>query len=376
MKWFASNSKKHTPTFPYHFHGVAKEPISESKRAYFGTRKSLFRNPKEPISERERAYFGIRKSIVRMTRVLLLAFQIAVFAGLWGCGDSVEEQRRISRAEHKRLAEEEQRALKIAVSPTIDCLPLFVAEAYGLFKQSGSDIRLKYFTADMDCDTAMIGGSVEGVVSDLVRTEQMKDRSKVALEYVASTAADWQLLANRKSRVKRLEQLGDKMVAATRFSATDALTSTAFDGVKLKAPIYRIQVNDEFVRQMMFHNNEVEAAWFQEPLATAARLKGGHLLTRSSKLKQSLGVIAFRAEALKDKQRKPQLDAFKKVYNMACDSINKHGVAHYADIMHRYYRVDAETARAIPALRFSHVSPPKQEDIETAKSMLKKLKTL
>jgi len=40
-----------------------KEPISRPKRAYFGMRLSLFRNPFNPILESERAYFGNSKSL-------------------------------------------------------------------------------------------------------------------------------------------------------------------------------------------------------------------------------------------------------------------------------------------------------------------------
>jgi len=57
---------------------ISKEPISASKRAYFGTRKSLFRNPKEPISQPERASFGKPRGWLRKFSVPLLAAAAAV----------------------------------------------------------------------------------------------------------------------------------------------------------------------------------------------------------------------------------------------------------------------------------------------------------
>ena len=45
---------------------------------------------------------------------------------------------------------EDSAALKIAVMPTLDCLPLFVAKETDLFDKDVSDIRLKMFTAQMD----------------------------------------------------------------------------------------------------------------------------------------------------------------------------------------------------------------------------------
>ena len=45
-------------------------------------------------------------------------------------------------------------ALKVALMPTLDCLPFYYAQRCGLFKELGLDIRLQTFNAQMDCDTA------------------------------------------------------------------------------------------------------------------------------------------------------------------------------------------------------------------------------
>ena len=75
------------------------------------------------------------------------------------CGESVEEERARTRAEQARLAAEERAAFKVAVLPTLDCLPLYLLKDSQLYDTTKIDIRLKRFTAQMDCDTALIGGS-------------------------------------------------------------------------------------------------------------------------------------------------------------------------------------------------------------------------
>ena len=101
-----------------------------------------------------------------------LLFGIIAALMCFGCGQSYEETKQKTRAQQRRLAREDSAALKIAVMPTLDCLPLFVAEDHQLF-DTIVDIRLKAFTAQMDCDTALINGRVEGSITDIVRAERM-----------------------------------------------------------------------------------------------------------------------------------------------------------------------------------------------------------
>ena len=290
-------------------------------------------------------------------------FICIIFAALAiSCGKSYDEQKRLSRAERARLHRQDSLALKIAVVPTLDCLPIYVAKERVLYDTARLDLRLRYFTAQMDCDTA-IAGRVEGMVSDLVRTERLK-REGTPLQYVSATNINWYLFTNRKARIKKLDQLGDKMVAMTRYSATDFLTDAALEGVKTSSVVFRIQVNDVFVRQAMLLNNEMDAMWLAEPQATVARLNGHASIYDSQKKGLKLGVMAFRDDAMKDKRRKAQIELFKKAYNAACDSLNKYGIPHYYELLNKYYKLDERYVKALPKTRFEHINKPRLKDID------------
>lgn len=291
-------------------------------------------------------------------------FICIIFAALAiSCGKSYDEQKRLSRAERARLHRQDSLALKIAVVPTLDCLPIYVAKERVLYDTVRLDLRLRYFTAQMDCDTAIAGRSVEGMVSDLVRTERLK-REGTPLQYVSATNINWYLFTNRKARIKKLDQLGDKMVAMTRYSATDFLTDAALEGVKTSSVVFRIQVNDVFVRQAMLLNNEMDAMWLAEPQATVARLNGHASIYDSQKKGLKLGVMAFRDDAMKDKRRKAQIELFKKAYNAACDSLNKYGIPHYYELLNKYYKLDERYVKALPKTRFEHINKPRLKDID------------
>lgn len=288
------------------------------------------------------------------------------------CGQSYEETKRLSRLERQRQMREDSAALKIAVMPTLDCLPMLVARQYNLYDSLGADIRLKFYSAHIDCDTALLNDRVEGTVTDLVRAERMMMKGK-KLIYCTATDAYWQLVSNRNSRVKDLKQMDDKMMAMTRYSVTDMLGDYAIDSVKLDGErVYRVQINDVRVRLQMLHNNEMDAMLLTEPQASEALAAKHKLLLDSRKIDWKMGAVVFRDIIKGDSARERQYDVFVKAYNMACDSINKYGVARYGDLVTKYCQVKASTVDSIKNYRFSHVAQPREKDIETARKWLKK----
>ena len=277
----------------------------------------------------------------------------------------------MSRLERQRLAKEDSAALKIAVMPTLDCLPLYVAREYKWFCDGKTDIRLKYFTSQIDCDTAILNGRVEGAVSDLVRVARM-NKSGAKVKPQIATAAYWQLFTNRNSRIRQLNQLDDKMVAMTRYSVTDMLADHVVDSAKLKSErVFKVQINDVNVRLQMMLNNEMDAMFVTEPQATLARLAKHKVLLDTRKMNWHMGVIAFREKPMKDVDRKRQYDVFVKAYNQACDSINKNGIARYAHLMEKYCRTRSAVLDSIPETKFPHAVGPREKDVLRAEKYIK-----
>ncbi len=284
---------------------------------------------------------------------------------LASCGKSYDEQKKFSIEERKRIHKEDSLALKIAVMPTLDCMPIYILKEKQLYDSLKLDIRPRFFNAQMDCDTAIIHGRVEGLVSDLVRTENLRKRG-IKLDYLSSTNAYWQLFTNRTARLKHLNQLGDKKIAMTRYSVTDYLTDRSMDTVKTKAMFYKVQINNVFIRLNMLLNNEIDALWLTEPQATVARIHNNDILRDSRDFKVKFGVLAFRSDLNRDKRRKAQLKEFVKAYNQACDSLNIRGLSHYSSILNKYLKIDAGIIKALPKLKYQHISAPMSSDIKKA----------
>ena len=276
-------------------------------------------------------------------------FALSLF--LLSCGGS-------AGGEQKDGVPDDSVQLRIAVTPTLDCLPVFIAMECGVFSEIGLDVNLKRFQAQMDCDTAIMRGSANVVVTDLVRAQRMKDNG-LDLELVTATDASWQLLAAKKARISQLSQLDNKMVAMTRFSATHLLTDKSVDSGKVQPErVFQVQVNDVDVRLNMLQTEILDALWLPEPQATAARNEKANVLLDTRTMDLRLGVVAFERRAATQRQ----VELFKKAYNIACDSINERGLQAYRDIIRTFCNATDQTLDSLPDLHFEHAAPPRATD--------------
>lgn len=288
---------------------------------------------------------------------------------LCSCGESAETRQTRTKAEREKAKKELEAAFKVGVMPTMDCLPVFLLKDSMLYDTAKVDIRLKMFTAQMDCDTALAGGSIQGAVTDVVRASRLNEQGTPLLAEMTSNAY-WQLIANKKARLRELSQFSDKMIAMTRYSVTDMLTDMAVERGKTKYPVYKVQINDVFIRLRMLLNNEMDAVWLTEPQATRARQTGNNVVMDTRKENVKAGIFAFRSKDMEQKTRLEELDEFKKAYNRACDSINKNGVRHYSALIEKYMHADKKTVGRLPDMKYEHSHRPSPEDMNKAQKWL------
>jgi len=297
----------------------------------------------------------------RINYLLILAVLTLV-----SCGKSDKELQAERQAQKVAEREAYQKAYKIAVMPTMDCLPAYLLKDSLLYDTAKVDIRLCRFNAQMDCDTAMIGGSVQAAFSDLVRTERLKHRNKVLMHYLTDTNLNWQLIADKDSKLKQLSDLSDKIVAMTRFSGTDLLTDMAVKKAKPKYQVFRVQVNDVLVRLAMLQNHEIDAYWFAEPQITKALAADNNSLFNSEDAGVHLGVVAIMDKV----RRQDEEAAFAEAYDKAVEQINKNGVKYYSALIQKYMKVDESVVRALPDIKYTKIGPPRKANLLMARNFL------
>lgn len=262
-------------------------------------------------------------------------------------------------------------SVQIAVLPTMDCLPLLVASDRGMFERENMHVGIRYYKSQMDCDTALLRGWANVMVTDLVRAERIMEQNQ-PLNYLTSTDAYWQLQTVRTARIHRLSQLDDKMLAMTRYSVTDMLGDYLVDSAQLASErVFRVQVNDLDVRLGMLQTGIMDALLLTEPQATLGRRTQTSLLFDTRQIGMKMGVVVSMDKALNSNE----MSVFQKIYNEACDSINERGFHDYAQLLQDYYGLTEADIDSLPSdLKYSHATIPSSSDVNRAKNWLEKKK--
>lgn len=260
-------------------------------------------------------------------------------------------------------------ALRVAVMPTLDCLPLFVASERGFFEHQGVNVRLIPFQSQTDQDQALLKGRVDGLVTDLVKAERLQQHDALPLRFVSATAASWQLLTNASANINNSSQLKNKMIAIAQFSADDLLADEVMAEASLdSSSVFKVKFNNLTVRLDMLKNNIMDALVLPEPQATEARLLKSRVLFDSRKADIRLGVIAFCEQTMHNSTRQFQVESFLRSYDEACDSLNKYGVRAYGAIIRQYCGVSQVAVDSLSQFHFEHAAPPRPADVERARN--------
>ena len=215
-------------------------------------------------------------------------------------------------------------ALHIALLPTADCLPFYVAQQTGIYDSLGLDLRLHTYQAQLDTDTALLRHHAHLAYTDIIRALLLQQRDSLNLRVVAATAGTHTLLTPQRSRTRRTAQLRERMVAVARHSVTDFLSDALTDSASLaRNDIFRPQINSLRIRTDMLCNATLDAAFLPEPYATEARLSGHTDLYTTSHDGPRMLAFATTASCLHDSLRQTQLRLLLEGYEAARQAISE-----------------------------------------------------
>lgn len=259
-------------------------------------------------------------------------------------------------------------SLRIAVMPAISCLPVYYADRIGLDDSLGLDIELLRFSAQMDIDTALVGQHADLAFSDLIRAIRLTDH--IGVRPIAACPENISMVVQKSTRVKRMKEMKEKMVAIARLSATDYWCDRILDSTQTSHDdIYRPQVNDVLLRSQMLSSNLMEAALLGEPFATWMTMLGHRRLHSSGTQSPTLlsWVAADSSRATTEKQL-----VFLDMVRLATERINQ-GLD--ADIVRNILIDEYKLPAAITdSLRLPALQLPTdvcEQDVNTAQQWLK-----
>ena len=245
----------------------------------------------------------------------------------------------------------------VAVTPTLDCLPLFVAQETGIADSMQCLLRLQTHNAYADCDTAIIGRSADAAFSDNVRSEalrtafaqkQAKRKRKDTLCIFPHDNLQLYMFTNVKARIKEAKQLTDKMVACDRKSSEAVLARQVLDSVGLKDDkTFIVEMLNVNTRVKMINANIMDAIIVPEPQASIVRSNGHKEIVKATTVNgKKPGCLVTR--------RNTRL--ITDIYNRACDSINKNGIHHYDSILIKRLAIPKENVKNVADCKLKKIT--------------------
>ncbi len=226
---------------------------------------------------------------------------------------------------------EDTTALRVAVLPTMDCLPLFVADECGMFRSEGLDVLLVVYDAAMDADTAFVNGYVDAVATDVVKSVMLpsdSDEVKVVLNYDLPLY----LLSSEESKVLDTRNIKDKIVALTRNSWVDYATDKIQKSLGLTPEqLNKPQINNLYLRSRMLIQNQYDGAVLPEPFAALCEAEGSNRLCSTDMFGLRMGALVTYGRTLH--KRGDEFQRLEKVYNAAVDTINSR-IARNENLLH------------------------------------------
>ena len=212
-------------------------------------------------------------------------------------------------------------ALKLALLPTVDCMPFYYADSVGLFDSLGVKVKLITFEAAMDADTAFAKGHTDGIVSDLVKAciwQENGDSVRIAM---TGQLRLW-LITALNARLLKTLSIKEKIIGITRNSAVDYVADQLLASVKLQSlDLNKPQINNLKLRTLMVDQNQYDGAILPEPFASEAVARGGRRLTGSDELKVGdLLCVLFNDSTYQ--VRKAEIGLIQKAYDQAVAALN------------------------------------------------------
>jgi NitT/TauT family transport system substrate-binding protein len=217
---------------------------------------------------------------------------------------------------------EDSTALKIAVLPTMDCLPFYVAKECGLFDTIGVKVNLVTFQAAMDADTAFCNNMVDGNVTDLVKACIWRSAGD-SIKLILANDLQLHLITAKQARIRSAESIKEKIIALTRNSSVDFVADRILESVKLGSEeLNKPQINNIALRGQMTDQNQYDGAILPEPYASVSVQNGGYLVTSSAQLKTVNPMLALVFHEQTIKERKQDIAMVVEAYNQAVELIN------------------------------------------------------
>ncbi|MGL1890052.1 MAG: MetQ/NlpA family ABC transporter substrate-binding protein [Spirochaetaceae bacterium] len=205
----------------------------------------------------------------------------------------------------------DNKTLKVGLMPAVDIAPFFYAHEQGLFTKAGIEVEFTIFTNAQNRQTALQTNSIDAAMTDMVALI-----SNVAAGFpikgTLSTNGSFPLLINPKYDLKTKPEIGMMEVSVSNYLVSEYMKDQDYSKVFINAIPTRLEA---------VAAGHIDMGLFPEPLASIGVLKGLIKKTYQGIPEESLDILVFTSQSLKDKKK--SIKIFHSVYAEAVLELQK-----------------------------------------------------
>jgi NitT/TauT family transport system substrate-binding protein len=271
--------------------------------------------------------------------------------------------------EASKVVEAPKKTITIGLLPDTDSVPFVIANKNGYFEKAGVQVKIEQFKSAKDRDSALQGGKLDGVITDVLAVAFAKEGG-FDVKITSKTDGNYKLLASKTSGVDSIDKLKGKSVAISK----NTLIEYATDKLVQSAKLTENDIKKEIVPQIptrleMLQNGKVDTATLPEPMATLAVKNGAVVIDSTDKHGINPGVMAFTSKAIKESTN--EIKALYKAYNEAVNYINKEPVASYVDVLVKEVGFPEDMKNNIVLPKYTKAEMSKEKDVTEVVEWLK-----
>jgi NitT/TauT family transport system substrate-binding protein len=196
-------------------------------------------------------------------------------------------------------------ALKIAVLPILDTLPMYVAQKEGLFAKHGVAVEFIPVASAAERDQIIIAGQADGMINDPVSTalynkDQIQVQTVLNAQVATPEQAMFRILSAPRSNITIANDLKGVEIGVSQGTVIEYITDRLLQAEGLAAEeIKNIAVPKISDRMALLSSGELKAATLPEPLSSLAAQQGATVIVDDTKHPEySYSTITFRKEVI------------------------------------------------------------------------------
>jgi NitT/TauT family transport system substrate-binding protein len=192
--------------------------------------------------------------------------------------------------------------IRLGLLPIVDALPIYVADAEGMFASRGLQVEFVPVASAAERDQLLQAGQIDGMINDLISTLfYNRAGSEIVVVRLARTATttypQYRVLAGRDSGIDSVEALAGVPIGISEGTVIEYVTDRLLraEGLSPEQIAY-LAVPRIPDRLALLDSGELKAATLPDPLASLA-LAGGATVVVDDSLHPEYGnsLISFRA---------------------------------------------------------------------------------